>query len=847
MTGQPEFTLKSGEELSHSNQYGRSTQELEAFIRANPSRLYDQSQALLLISYNHMQLGDFANALVANEASLNIKAQLHADDLVNNYVRFGAIHLLRGNHHAALSYLLKAKDYPIEAIQLYAVIDGYLAAAYRGLGQFEQAETYYRQSIETMMIEYPANHPNIITSYYNLGKLYLEWGQPEMARQYFQRGLNSGGAASDRAFLQALLNNGMGEAYAEQPAQAESFHRKALDIATEFFGGYHRETALASLLLAESVYRQGRRDEARDAIQLAVRSLNPEQSNLSWNQLPDTSGLIIDRPLLARALGLRSRWLMDSALPDEQRLPLALANSEIAVHFLEAAMDDRMDQADRLELLPIARQAIAGGVQAGWQLGKNRNDQHALRRAFRLVEAFKVLQFRAHTGYSLQLTGTFPERERTMRRTLRLAELEFRLRPLDITVSQKVHRLRENYRLMKEDWKRSEPLGYQQRFGMDRRSLAERQSQLGADEVLLSYFIGDREAYVFALDRNRLEAFSIEGAGLAGAIEQFQSAIDSSDAAVLTAAGHQLYQRLVEPANAILKGKKKLSIVTDDAIGQLPFEALLTESYRKKRIRLHKLPYLIRDLSVEYRHTATSWKMPTGEASAAYEFLLVSPVFDQERLARIPVNRRILFDPNIHGASLMTDGQRFRPLTTSVAAADRLQVLWGQSPLEGRFKLREAATESLLKNEMGRAHYIHLGSYGFAEGPSPEEAGLVLANTDPTSTIADDGLLLASELQLNATSATDLLSLDFVEVGGAPDNKLHHILPLSGSLMLAGVSHVLYTESQENNPAFYPAFYEYLLDGNSISASLQEVKTSFAKDKDMAAPRYWARYRLLSK
>ena len=81
-----------------------------------------------------MQLGDFTNALLANEQSLHLKAQLHADDLVKNYIRFGAIHLLRGNPHKALSYLLRAKDFPFEELQLFAVIDGYLAAAYRTPG-----------------------------------------------------------------------------------------------------------------------------------------------------------------------------------------------------------------------------------------------------------------------------------------------------------------------------------------------------------------------------------------------------------------------------------------------------------------------------------------------------------------------------------------------------------------------------------------------------------------------------------------------------------------------------------------------------------------------------------------
>lgn len=846
MAAQPEFTLKSGEQLSHLNQYGRSTQELEAFIQANPTRLYDQSQALLLISYNHMQLGDYANALAANEKSLRIKAQLHADDLVNNYVRFGAIHLLRGNHHAALSYLLKAKDYPIEAIQLYAIIDGYLAATYQGLGQFEQSEIYYRQSIETLLIEYPENHPNIITTYYNLGKLYMEWEKPELARQYLLLGLDRSETSSEQAFLQALLNNGLGETYPNDPRRAENYHRKALDIATEFFGGYHRETALASLLLAKVIYRQNRRDEARDAIQLAIRSLNPEQPNLTWTQMPDTSRLVIDRPLLAEALGFRARWLMDSALPEEQKFSLALVNSEMAAQLLETSMDHRIDQFNRLELLPIARQALEGGIQAGIQMWKDRKDENAQKRAFQLAERIKVLKFRAYTGHTLQLTGTFADRERTMLRTLRLAEMEFRLQPLDLTVSREVYRLRENYRRMKEDWKKTEPLAYQQRFGMERQSLSELQEGLTGDHALFSYFIGEHQTFVFTITRSGMQTFAIDASDLPASIDQFNKGIDSTDIAVLTAQGYQLYQRLLQPAASILKGKNKLSLVPDAYLESLPFEALLTGAYRKKQIRLHKLPYLIKEMAIDYRHTATAWKMPTGEATAAYEFLFVSPVFDLEPLARIPANRRVLFDPNVHNPTILADDRHFKLVKGATAEASDLQVIWGESAREGRFKLREAATESLVMQEIGRAHYLHLATYAFVQGPSPEEAGLVLANTELGNTVANDGFLLASELETNPISATDLLSVNFVEMGEDAADVSLPILPLSGSCMLSGIPHLLYNTRLQGETSFFPSFYKYLLEDTSVRESLQQVKIDFAKDKATAAPLWWSGYRLLS-
>jgi CHAT domain-containing protein len=399
---------------------------------------------------------------------------------------------------------------------------------------------------------------------------------------------------------------------------------------------------------------------------------------------------------------------------------------------------------------------------------------------------------------------------------------------------------------MKEDWKASEPLAYQQRYGMERQSLSELQQGMAEDQALLSYFIGEQQAFVFAITQGDMQTFAIDASDLPEMIGLFNTGIDSSEVAVLTTEGYRLYQRLLEPAASVLKGKRKLSLVADGPLESLPFEALLTRSYEKKRIRLHKLPYLIKEMAVEYRHTATSWKMPAGSATAAYEFLFVSPVFDQESIARIPADRRVLFDPNFHNPAILSDRRHFKLVAGAPAEASDLQVIWGESEQEGRFKLREAATENLVMQEMGRAHYLHLATYSFVEGASPEEAGLILANTELGNTVANDGFLFASELGTNPISATDLLSVNFVEMGKDADGNPIPILPFSGSCMLSGIPHILYGTQLHGESSFFPSFYKYLLESTSISESLQQVKVDFAKDKATAAPRWWAGYRLLS-
>ena len=511
LSAQGEFTLKSGEQLSQMSDYGHSTERLEAFIKTHPGRLYDHSQALLLISYNYMQLGDYENALTSNEQSLAIKARLHADDLVDNYVRFGAIHLLKGNPHKALSYLLRTKDLPIEALQQYAVIDGHLAATYRDLGQFEQAKIYYEQAIETLLIEFPRDHPEVIAALYNLGQLHVEWGKPVEARSYFLRGLSQNTGPSKQALV-PLLQNALGTTYLGNWLQAEKHHRQALDIATRVFGNHHRETAQSALSLATALINQNKRDEARSFIQLAIRSLTPEQANLKWEEMPDLANIVVDDGLLGQALGLKSRWLMQSALPEEQKLPVALSNCELAGKLFSLNLDDQLDHRDRFSLLPLARVALEPGIQAGMAMGVRNGGKTAMQRSFQLVELLKELQLRVYTSSVSQEPDSYVTEDRKRFRALHQAEVDFRLQPLDLTRRQELTRKQGAYAQFKETWRKSDPDSYQKRFGREGMEVHNVQQKLEDKTALLSYFVGEQSLYLFGISQDDFVAYDLSGA-----------------------------------------------------------------------------------------------------------------------------------------------------------------------------------------------------------------------------------------------------------------------------------------------------------------------------------------------
>lgn len=810
LTAQPEeFTLKSGEQLSHANQYGQSTEQLEAFIRSNPSRLYDQSEALLLISYNHMQLGDYANALATNEASLSIKAQLQADDLVKNYVRYGAIHVLRGNYALALSYLMRSKDLPIEDIPLYAVIDGHLAAAYRGLGQYEEAAGYYRQSIETLLIEFPEDHPEIIVSYYNLGQLYREWGKFEEARKYFEEGLDRCSSSSDHAFLRAMLYNGIGQTHADRPELAAEVYQQALDVANQNFGKYHRETAHAALLLAQNLLARQEREAAQKAILSAIQSLSPEQANLSWEEMPDSANIAIDPMLLGVALGLRAEWLRQSPQPGADQLNAALTNSEQAAYWLTTALAQRIDQANRAEVLQAARTALLPGILAGLQLWETEKYQPAQLRAFRLTEAIRQLEYRAHTTNALGFSGTFADQERKLRRSLQLAEMNFRLQPLDITGRQEVLQQRAAYAETLREWQSYDPDSYRLRFGRPLPSATGMQANLAPGTTLLSYLMTEEDLYLLALNHEDIQTFIItqdspsQIQDLRLQAKELQEAIRQNDASAFILVANQLYRQLLTPAASMLAKTNTLIVLPDGSLNDIPFEVLLTQNPKDDRRPFSKLDYLIKDMSVHYQYRAAFDEFILTEGAAERQLSVLSP--DPEKNELSPVVKKLR--KGTYG--------------------------W------------DKATETYLRQQLQTATYLHLAGGAFVHDDLPETAGLQLAKPSVNEASPGDGILHASEVLALTDIKALLISMDSVSIHRDPFHNLQPLnYPLVGSLLHAGVQSVLYPKWAEPSGALLSYFYREVLGEKAADKALQAAQKMMIKKKRTASPKFWAGYRL---
>src|SRR6185503_20046661 len=131
-------------------------------------------------------------------------------------------------------------------------------------------------------------------------------------------------------------------------------------------------------------------------------------------------------------------------------------------------------------------------------------------------------------------------------------------------------------------------------------------AHLGADEALIEYHVGRRGAWLFLLDQEALGVWRLPGAeDLRERVAALRGQLARPrllGAAQYARLAHGLHQRLLGPAAARLARTRRLIVVPDGPLWELPFEALVTAPTGSQYARL---PYLVRRWPVAYAASAS--------------------------------------------------------------------------------------------------------------------------------------------------------------------------------------------------------------------------------------------------
>lgn len=350
-----------------------------------------------------------------------------------------------------------------------------------------------------------------------------------------------------------------------------------------------------------------------------------------------------------------------------------------------------------------------------------------------------------------------------------------------------------------------------------------------AASVLLEYVVTGDTIYLFAITKPadqaaaqvRVYPLPVAQDELARQIEAFRQRLATRDLG-FRASAVKLYDLLLKPAEAQLRGKTNLVIAPDSNLWDLPFQALVNSSGR----------FLIEDASVSYASSLTVLREMTKRR------------LDQAA-TRAPATLLALGNPALNGepvqrAHRVARNTGLNPLPEASEEVRALGRLYGAS--RSKVYVGADAREDRVKNEAGRASILHFTTHGTLNNASPMYSYLTLAGGGPN----EDGLLEAWEL-MQLDLKAELAVLSACETARGRIGAGEGMIGFSWAMFIAGVPAIVVSQWKVESASTRDLMVNFhrALNRDTKSAALRQAALKLMRNPETSHPFYWAGFVLV--
>jgi CHAT domain-containing protein/Tfp pilus assembly protein PilF len=373
--------------------------------------------------------------------------------------------------------------------------------------------------------------------------------------------------------------------------------------------------------------------------------------------------------------------------------------------------------------------------------------------------------------------------------------------------------------------------------------LADVQSLLDPDTMLLEYALGPRRSFVWAVTASSFAVRQLPGRDeietAAGAVRGLLSAPGAGPRQREEL--DRLGKMLLGPVADQLKGKR-LAVIAPGALQYVPFAALPLPTGEPvvERYEVVSLPSaaILREL----RHKATGRQPPTGELA-----ILADPVFTADDPRVTPSA------PAIAAAKPTAAKGDLDRLSRDAGTTGFSRLVWTRREAESaaaqaaglpvRLSLGfDASLDTVQSPDLAHYRRLHFATHGLLDDQHPELSGLVLSLVDAQGRPRDGFLRLADIYNLDL--GAELVVLSGCQTALGRQVRGEGLIGLTRGFFYAGATEVvasLWPVRDRATAELMERFYRALFhDGLKAPAALRAAELALRRDPRWRDPYYWA-------
>ncbi len=743
----------------------------------------------------YLTMSDFPNGL--QSAELALKAGLASGDRAAEARALtvqGSGYYLMGERARALTLIEKSLALRRELKDTTALSQSLirLGGFYNEQGDYSRAMEYFQEALQ--ILEETKNKRGLAAVFNSIGLTHYNQGNYVLARDLLQKSLAISRELGDKEGIGRSLYN-IGITYGAEGNNEElalKYFLEVLEIAESI--GARGPKAFVLLSIGNRYVNMGRYDLALDHFN---KSLEIGQAIGDLPTVLDTQSFIalvyLKRKEYQKVLEITDRAIPQiRELNDLERLWNLLYKAGQAHRALNQTEPARRMFDQAIEVLEVMRSKVAGGAQDTQRFIQDRIGpyyamtelliaQNKSAEALDFAERAKgrvLLDILQSGKINVNKSMTAAEQARERKLAADLSSLNSQLTALSRQTQPDAKRISElekqvqGLRLEIESFETGLYVSHPElrlRRGMTKTVDLKQVGDLMPDSrsALVEYVVTSDRTFLFVLTRKAensadLKVYSVEikREELLNSIESFRAKLADRDPAFKEPA-RKLFELLLSPAQTQLAGINNLVIIPDDALWELPFQALLSAPNR----------FLLEDTAVSY----------APSLSVLYQMAKHQP---RNTLNRNPT--LLAFGNPAFGEAAaertklaLRGSTRPVPLPEAEREVKAIATIYG--PERSRVYVGSEAREDRAKTEAADFRILHFATHGVLINSNPMYSNLLLSQTDG----GDDGLLEAWEimkLDLNA----DLVVLSACETARGRIGAGEGMIGLTWAMFVAG-------------------------------------------------------------
>lgn len=347
------------------------------------------------------------------------------------------------------------------------------------------------------------------------------------------------------------------------------------------------------------------------------------------------------------------------------------------------------------------------------------------------------------------------------------------------------------------------------------------QDVLHNNESLIAYFNKDGQFFSILIGKNKIKLNSINADNeIDKAIKDYYRAIKTGSSK-LKKISQKLYSYLILPFEKDIKNSKKIVIIPDGKLTQIPFEALYNKEAKKGY-------YLIEKYSISYNYSIFLWlkNRKKQRKKRALSFVGFAPVFSQEEATVNNLNPLSYNRDLQSNYSEIIDINKLKPLPYSEQEVIKINELFAKNNKDSKIYTHKNATEQNLKLNSNKYSIIHIATHGFSSKKDPKFSGLFFYKNPNSKDVTNDGFMYSGEI-FTMKQMADLVVLSACKTGVGKLVEGEGMMALPRAFIFAGTPNLivsLWKIHDQKTKDLMIDFYKILLSGKSYSKALRGAK-----------------------